>query len=71
VRLCAAKAAFVATVIMNKKENIDLAEIRYTDSKIQDIATTTLDGKYSILNKLKVTQTEMFYYWSLISRLRK
>jgi len=68
-RLCAAKAAFVATVIMNKKENIDLKEIRYTDSKIQDIATTTLDGKYSILNKLKAIQTEMFYYWSLISQL--
>ncbi len=68
-RLCAAKAAFIATVIMNKKEKINLNEIKYTESKIQEIATTMLDRKYSILNKLKATQTETFYYWSLISRM--
>ena len=67
-RLSAAKAAFIATVIKNKKGKIDLNDLRYEDSMIQEIGTVALDGKYFILNKLKATQTETFYYWSLISQ---
>ncbi len=68
-RLCAVKSALIATVIKNKKEKINLNDIRYDSSKIQEIGTVTIDGKFSILNKLKATQTETFYYWSLISQM--
>ena len=68
-RLSAAKAAFVASSIIKRKEAIDLKNIRYADSKIQEMATVTLEGKLTILNKLKATQTEAFYYWWLISRM--
>lgn len=68
-RLCAAKAAFVATVIKDKKEKINLKDIRYDNSRIQEMADIVFAGKYAVLNKLKATQTETFYYWSLISRI--
>jgi hypothetical protein len=68
-RLSAAKAAYIATAIQKRKEKIKLIDIRYGDTKIQDLAQVTLEGKLSILNKLKATQTEAFYYWWLISRM--
>lgn len=66
-RLSAAKAAYIATAIIRGAEKIHLNDMRYVDSKIQKIAQVTLDGKLSILNKLKETQSETFYYWWLIS----
>ena len=68
-RLAAAKAALIATAIRKRKEEIVLNDVRYADSKIQELSEVTLDGKLSILNKLRSTQTEAFYYWWLTSRL--
>src|ERR1051326_368358 len=70
-RLSAAKASFIAAAIKNKREKIELNDVRYAESIIGEIGTVSLDGKYFILNKLKATQTETFYYWSLISQTGK
>jgi len=68
-RLSAAKCAYVATAAIKRKEHIRPSDIRYVDSKIHEIADTYLDGKLTILNKLKATQTETFYFWWMISRM--
>jgi hypothetical protein len=70
-RLSAAKAAFVATAIRSHAEMINLGSLRYADSMIHEIGKAALHGRFSILNKLKPTPPETFYYWSLISRMEK
>lgn len=68
-RLSAAKAAFIATAIRKNKLDLDLRDARYTELMTQQIASVTLEGRLAILNRLKSTQTETFYYWWLISKM--
>lgn len=69
-RVAASKAAFIATAMKAKHTDVVLNEIKYSTAKLKDVENAMLEGKLSILNKLKATQTETFYYWWLISRLR-
>lgn len=67
-RRSAAKAALVATIIRSGRRDLDLDKYRYSDAKLRDLQNATIEGERSILNRLKATQAETFYYWWLISR---
>lgn len=62
-RVAMAKAAYIATAIMNDKRSIKLNDIRYSPERIEEIRTVTLEGDLTILNRLKATHPEAFDYW--------
>jgi hypothetical protein len=68
-RIAASKAALLATIIQQETKNLDMNSIRYSSAKIEVIREISLKGRLEILNKLKETQTEAFYYWWLISQM--
>jgi hypothetical protein len=68
-RIAASKAALLATIIQQEKKNLDMNSIRYSPAKIEEIREVSLKSRLEILNKLKETQTEAFYYWWLISQM--
>jgi len=62
-RISASKAAFIATAILLNQRNMHLKDVRFDRSKIVELKDVQLGGRFEILNKLKSTQTEAFYYW--------
>ncbi len=67
-RSSAAKAALLIFIVKSNKINLNIEELRYDQNKIPQIQDVLLEGKYQILNKLKATQTDAFYYWWLIDK---
>jgi predicted nucleotidyltransferase component of viral defense system len=70
-RVSAAKAAFLSAIIRMNKKNLILKDLRYDESKISQIKDAALADNRQILNRLKSTQTEAFYYWWLIEGMGK
>lgn len=68
-RIAASKAALLASMIQQNKDDIDVITIKYNPAKVDDIRDVSLKGRLEILNKLKETQTKAFYYWWLISQM--
>jgi len=68
-RISVSRAVFLATVLKKNKKNLKLSEVRFSDSRIEQVKDVILKGDLEILNRLKATQTETFYYWWLISQL--
>jgi hypothetical protein len=66
-RVAAAKAAWLSGMVKSTN-SASLADIRYHESKLSQIQDESLSGNWKILNRLKSTQTEAFYYWWLLSR---
>jgi hypothetical protein len=70
-RVSAAKSAFLAAILRSGNPSLGIAEMRYSESRIAEIKDVLLDGRFQILNKLKATIPEAFYYWWLISQMEK
>jgi hypothetical protein len=68
-RVSASKAAYLAKLIQGDNKDLDITKIKYSVSRIEEIRNVSLKGKYEIINKLKETHTEAFYYWWLISQM--
>jgi hypothetical protein len=68
-RVAAAKAALLAAILRSERLPAKIDEVKYAPSKIKEIETVILDGRFQILNKLKALSPEAFYYWWVISRL--
>jgi hypothetical protein len=68
-RVAASKAAFLATLIKHERKDYDISSAKYNSSRVEEIRDVSLKGDLQILNKLKETQTEAFYYWWLISQM--
>ncbi|MFZ1976841.1 MAG: nucleotidyl transferase AbiEii/AbiGii toxin family protein [Bacteroidota bacterium] len=69
-RVSASKAALLATLIKGEKKDYDISGIKYNPARVEEIRDVSLKGNLQILNKLKETQTESFYYWWLISQIK-
>jgi hypothetical protein len=61
-RIAAAKAALLSEAIRSKKSP-NFTDLRYNEGKISEIKDVSLTENLQILNRLKSTQTEAFYYW--------
>ena len=68
-KLAASKAAFIATILKKEHMTADLAPLRFTEKKIEEIRNEQLTGDFIAFNKLKRTNPEAFYYWWVISRI--
>jgi hypothetical protein len=66
-RIAAAKAAWLSAMVKSKT-SVSMVDLRYNESKLSQIKEESLSGNLMILNRLKSTQTEAFYYWWLLSR---
>jgi hypothetical protein len=65
-RVAAAKAAVLSTILKRGgKERV--AELQYSSASILQIKDVLLDGRFRVLNKLKSTNPESFYYWWLVA----
>jgi hypothetical protein len=67
-RVAAAKAALIAAIVTSERLPAKADEVKYTPSKLKEIETAVLGGRFQILNKLKALSPEAFYYWWVISR---
>ena len=67
-KIAAAKAAFLITAIQQSTFALNPFEMRYTERDIERIKHAVLRGKNAILNRLKASLPEAFYYWYLISQ---
>ncbi len=70
-KIAAAKAALLASLIKMNMKEIKIIDIRYNASFIELVRDAVLSNERQILNRLKSTQTEAFYYWWLIERYTK
>jgi hypothetical protein len=66
-KVAASKAAFLATAQLADSQ-FDPFESRFSSDKIESLRTATISGRNSILNRLKSSLPEAFYYWQLISQ---
>jgi hypothetical protein len=67
-KVAAGKAAVLASVL--KYHNTpEIDDLRYNDTRISQIKDVTLGGQFQILNKLKSTNIEAFYYWWLVQNM--
>jgi predicted nucleotidyltransferase component of viral defense system len=66
-KVAASKAAFLAYAL---KSNFKLEpfQYRYNTDKIMELRDTEIKGRFSILNRIKSSLPEAFYYWYLISQ---
>jgi len=63
--LDAAKAAYVASIVKYGVTDIK----RYSDTTANDLKAVVMKRLNSKLNKLKKTNTEAFFYWSLVDEM--
>lgn len=68
-RVAAAKVALLAAIVRSERLPVKIDEVTYSPSKVKDIETVILGGRFQILNKLKALTPEAFYYWWVISKL--
>jgi hypothetical protein len=68
-RLSASKVALLATLLKAEKTTVAIEELRFGQSRIDEIRNVTFQGKFQLLNKLKGLNPEAFYYWWLVSKL--
>jgi hypothetical protein len=69
-KLAASRAAFMAMVLKKRHLTVNLAHLRFTAEKIEEIRNEQLMGDLIAFNKLKRTNPEAFYYWWLVSKLQ-
>ncbi|NQV19530.1 MAG: nucleotidyl transferase AbiEii/AbiGii toxin family protein [Armatimonadetes bacterium] len=69
-KIPAAKTAFISSAILHNLK-IELNKARFTSGKITEIKDFEITGKYEILNRLKNSLPEAFYYWFLVSQIEK
>lgn len=67
IKIAASKAAFLAAAQLSDSK-FDPLELRFSSDKIESLRTETISGRYSVLNRLKSSLPEAFYYWQLISQ---
>ena len=67
-KIPAAKTAFLANALLYDSK-IDFEKFKYTPGKISKLKDLEITGKYKILNRLKNSLPEAFYYWQLISQI--
>jgi hypothetical protein len=68
-RVAAGKVALLATMLKGDHHESKLDEMRFGNTCLDQIKGVTLEGRLQILNKLKGTNPEAFYYWWLVQNL--
>lgn len=67
-KVAASKAAFLAASV-KAANKINPFQLLYNQDKIDELHEANISGRFSILNRLKGSLPEAFYYWHLISNL--
>lgn len=67
IKIAASKAAFIAAVL-RENHSVNLATVRFDDEKLKNLSEKQAAGKYNILDRLRYTVPEAFYYWHLVSQ---
>jgi hypothetical protein len=70
-KIAAAKAAYIATVLMKGSAGEESDLIRFAPDKLEGLRDVQLQGELISFNKLKRTNPEAFYYWWLVSQMNK
>lgn len=70
-RVAAAKVAVLATILKGDHHELKMGDLLWSDASLDEIKNITLEGKFQILNKLKASIPEAFYYWWLVSQIDK
>jgi len=65
-RVAAGKIAVLATMLKGGHHKSKMDEMRFSEKSLNQIKGVTLEGRLQILNKLKGTIPEAFYYWWLV-----
>ena len=68
-RVAAGKVALLATMLKIGTLEFKLDDMRFGDTCLDQIRGVALEGRLQILNKLKGTIPEAFYYWWLVQNL--
>lgn len=68
-KTAASKAALLSTLLRFPGTKINLADIFYNETRLQQLKDFQLPASFGSLNKLKKVNIEAFYYWYLISTL--
>jgi hypothetical protein len=61
----------LATILKGDHDELEMGDLRWSDARLDQIKDMTLEGKFQILNKLKASIPEAFYYWWLVSEMDK
>ena len=68
IKIAASKAAFIATILRDN-HSVDLATVRFDDDKLKNLSEKQVAEKHNVLDRLRYTAPEAFYYWHLVSQL--
>ena len=68
-KTAASKAALISTLLRFPGIKINLADIFYNKTRLQQLKDFQLPASFGSLNTLKKVNIEAFYYWYLISKL--
>jgi hypothetical protein len=68
-RLSASKVALLAKLLRTGQTAVAIEDLKFDQSKIDEIRDVAFQGKLQILNKLKGVNPKAFYYWWLLSKL--
>jgi hypothetical protein len=70
MKIAAAKATLLSSVIRNGRTDFSLTDIQYSKEKIEEIKANTLTGEFAGLTRLKNTNPEAFYYLLRAEKLK-
>lgn len=68
LKIAAARAAYVATLIRNPDSTMSLSDLRYDPTQVPELATLEIAHSQR-LNRLKQANPEAFFYWLQVDRL--
>lgn len=63
-KIAASRVALLCALLLAQPP-VELHKLFFSDDKVNEIRSTTITGKWSIINRLKGIVPESFYYWSL------
>jgi len=66
-KIAASRAAYLAAAVKYNLKS-DPFEMRFSLEKIERLKDEIISGRFSIMNRLKSSLPEVFYYWYLISQ---
>ena len=67
-KVAASKVAMLAALLLTDA-SVDIRELFYHESKIDDIRNARISGDRAILNRLKTVSPQAFHYWHSADRL--
>jgi hypothetical protein len=69
MKVAAAKAALLSTIIKKGRTDITFPSLQYDASKLDEIKGSILKGEFARLERLKLTNPEAYYYWLTAEKL--